>query len=62
MRIDFNQLIGYLNTWSAVKEYQKINQKNPIDAVYQDLLKAWGNMEMKHKISWPINLLVGRIN
>lgn len=59
--MDFNQLIGYLNTWSAVKEYQKINQANPIDIIYSDLQKTWGNATAQHTMHWPIYLLVGKV-
>lgn len=60
--VDFSQLIGYLNTWSAVKEYEKLNQQNPIDLIYQDLQTAWGRVETERMMTWPIHLLVGKIS
>lgn len=59
--LDFQGLIGYLNTWSAVKEYQKQNLKNPIDFIHDDLLKAWGQQSILRKMFWPIHLLVGHV-
>lgn len=58
--MNFMQLVGYLNTWSALKEYQNRNQKNPLDMVYEELKKAWGDPEQKHTFCCPIHLLVGK--
>jgi ubiquinone/menaquinone biosynthesis C-methylase UbiE len=41
----FQHLIGYLGTWSAVKHFQKATDKNPVDLVYDELKKAWGEQE-----------------
>lgn len=59
--LSFEQLIGYLNTWSAVKEYIKINQNNPIDLIYSELKKAWGDLDKSHTMRWSIHLLVARL-
>lgn len=53
-----SQLVGYLNTWSAVKKYIKQENVNPVDGIYQDLLAAWGNAELTTKVSWPLTLLL----
>ena len=34
---NLNQLMGYLSTWSAVKEYQTINKQNPLELMYNKL-------------------------
>ncbi|OGT50829.1 MAG: hypothetical protein A3E84_04905 [Gammaproteobacteria bacterium RIFCSPHIGHO2_12_FULL_42_13] len=60
--INFKQLIGYFQTWSAVKEYQNRLLKNPLDLIVSDLKKAWGNTNENQHISWPIHLLVGRVH
>lgn len=59
--MNFFALIGYLNTWSAVKEYQKINQHNPLNFIYSDLQKIWGDPEKMYTMTWPIHLLLGKI-
>lgn len=53
-------LIGYLNTWSAVKHFIIKNGYNPIDDIRKDLSKAWGDIEVR-KVSFPIFFRVGRI-
>jgi SAM-dependent methyltransferase len=57
-----NELIGYLNTWSAVKEYKNRHHQNPIDLIYPDLLKAWGNPHQALTIHWQIHLLVAKLS
>lgn len=57
----FSGLLGYLNTWSAVKTYQNKNQVNPIDLIYDDLKAAWGDDKAKYTMHWPIHLLIGKI-
>ena len=60
-KLTFPALIGYLNTWSAVKEYQKLNHKNPVDIVYSDLQNAWGGLECEYIMHWPIHLPGGYV-
>ncbi|VVC76997.1 putative methyltransferase [Aquicella siphonis] len=59
--MNFTQLIGYLNTWSAVKEYQQLNQENPINLIFADLQMAWGDPTAERVMTWPIHLLVGHV-
>lgn len=54
-------LIGYLKTWSAVKNYQNKNGSNPVDAIEEDLQQAWGEIE-KRTISFPLLLRIGKVN
>ncbi|MCZ4243346.1 class I SAM-dependent methyltransferase [Pedobacter punctiformis] len=56
---NFDQLIGYLNTWSALQHYKKANDKNPIEFVFTELKEAWGDDALKD-ITFPILLRVGR--
>lgn len=60
-KMTFAQLMGYLNTWSAVKEYQMHNHNNPLDLIYVDLQNAWGDPTIVYTMQWPIHLLVGKI-
>jgi SAM-dependent methyltransferase len=52
----FATLIGYLNTWSAVRAYEKEQGQNPLDLVYDDLLKAWGDPAREHIVTWTLIL------
>jgi len=55
----FDQLIGYLNTWSAVQHYIRQNNTNPVDLVYESLYEKWGNQAIKN-VNFPILLRVGQ--
>lgn len=57
--INFEQFIGYLNTWSAVKEAMKYEKNNPIDALVFELKKAWGGAHVLRSMHWPLYLLMG---
>lgn len=56
----FEHLVGYLETWSAVKHYEKENALNPVSLIYDDLRKSWGDDETK-KGRFTILLRVARI-
>ncbi|NVK21233.1 MAG: class I SAM-dependent methyltransferase [Kangiellaceae bacterium] len=56
----FDQVIGYLNTWSAVKRYMEQEEANPVAAIKQKLAFAWCDTHHMKKIKWPLNLIVCR--
>ncbi len=60
--MDFAQLLGYLSTWSAVKEYQQRNGVNPLNLVYKELELAWGKPKQVYTMRWPLHLLVGSVH
>lgn len=53
-------LIGYLNTWSAVKHFIKQNGFNPIDKLQSEIKQFWSNDEEK-EVRFPLFLRIGRI-
>lgn len=55
----FSQLMGYLSTWSALKEYQKRYHKNPLEEMRGELQHAWGDAH-EHVMRWPLHLRVGK--
>lgn len=56
----FPQLIGYLETWSAVKHYEKVNNLNPVDLIKKDLQAVWKAAEFKD-VYFPIITRMGSI-
>jgi SAM-dependent methyltransferase len=56
---NFETLIGFLNTWSAVQHYIQKNHKNPVDIIYEGLKSNWGNDEKK-TVSFPLFMRMGR--
>ena len=56
---DAEQLIGFLNSWSAVQHYIDKNNSNPVDLVADDLRKCW-RPNSKKTITFPIVMRVGK--
>lgn len=56
---EFDQVVGYFNTWSAVQHYIRKNNENPVDKFATRLKEAWGNV-IRRKVSFPIFIRVGR--
>lgn len=63
MQIEWNleQLIGYLGTWSAVKEYGRIRGEDSLKDTVALLKEVWGDPYLKKSVSWPLALRVGQI-
>ena len=55
----FEQLLGYLGTWSAVKHYRKQNDADPVQIIEQELRNAWGDAALR-LFNFPVLLRVGR--
>ncbi len=61
--LNLDQLMGYLNTWSALQEYKTKNgNKNPLDFITENLKKAWGNPEKEYPTHTPVYLLAGYVS
>lgn len=58
---DFNQFIGYLKTWSAMKTLKAEGEDHIFDKFYSDMKDIWGEAEQRKTITWPISSRVGRI-
>ncbi len=56
----FGDLIGYLNTWSAVKQYEIKQGYNPVEHHFEEIKAAWGDLDRSLPIYWPLILYVGR--
>ena len=57
----FDELEGYLNTWSSVQKYIKMHDQNPVSQFMIDL-KVNNEHHEKLKICFPIFLKMGRVN
>lgn len=53
------QVIGYLNTWSAVQHYIRKNNENPVDKFAVELRELWGHV-LKRKVTFKIFMRLGR--
>lgn len=57
----YQNLIGYLNTWSATQHYIRERNENPVDIIEKDIANNWGKSKY-NKITFPILLRVGKRN
>ena len=55
----FEQLIGYLETWSAVEHYKAHNNQNPVDLIREELKMAWETSEKV--VTFPMRLRLGKL-
>lgn len=55
----FDQLIGYLDTWSATQHYKNKNGKDPVDLIREDLRISWENNSKK--VTFPLLLRIGKL-
>lgn len=57
---DMNHVLGYLATWSAVKEFRAQTASDPLKATEEELREVWEQDEVK-TISWPLFIRAGII-
>lgn len=55
-----NELLGYLETWSAVQAYRSNLNSDPLQNIRDDLFIAWGESYQRKKITWPLSVMIGR--
>lgn len=60
-RVKWNcsQLSGYLSTWSAVRQYIKVNQNDPVENLRREIAKHWNNDD-ELAFEFPIFLKLGK--
>lgn len=56
-----SDLVGYFDTWSAVRQMEKAIGRGPIERVHKALAEVWGDPQARHRIRWPIALRLGRV-
>ena len=52
-------LIGYLNTWSAVQHYINDKGTNPVDLISNELVQSWQNGTEK-EVTFPMFMRLGK--
>lgn len=54
-------LLGYVATWSAVRQAREAGCTAPMIAFAHDLADAWGDPALARPVCWPINMRLGRL-
>jgi len=53
--------LGYVGTWSAVKEARLALGSAPLDAFTRELNAAWGDVDKPREVRWPLTIRAARI-
>jgi SAM-dependent methyltransferase len=56
-----DELAGYADTWSAVRQAEKALGREPVERFRQELAQAWGEPQMRRTVRFPLSLRVGRV-
>ena len=56
-----SDLIGYTETWSAVRALETASGRAPITAFHDAIAAAWGDPDAHRTIRWPLSLRAGRV-
>jgi len=59
-RWSIEQMEGYINTWSAIKKFIKVNGYNPVPELIETIKSVWGN-EQQIDFDFPLALRIGRV-
>lgn len=59
-RWTLNELLAYLETWSAVQACRKSLKSDPLLNIRDNLLTIWGDETQKKEINWPLTVITGR--
>jgi ubiquinone/menaquinone biosynthesis C-methylase UbiE len=57
----FKELIGYIDTWSAIRNCEAIRGRQPIELFFTELEQLWGDMDIRREFSWKLSMRVGRV-
>ncbi len=61
MPMHIDEVIGFLNTWSATQRYIAKNTTNPTYDVRKELMPYWPEADEKKMVVWKLFLKVGRL-
>src|SRR5438132_213598 len=55
------QLLGYLGTWSATKQFVKAHGTDPLDRFAPEFAAAWGEPTRMRTLRWAFTVRLGRV-
>ena len=55
-------VVGYVETWSAVRAMARATGRAPIPELRRDLARVWGPEAAVRPVRWPLALRVGRLS
>jgi len=63
MKAEWNldEFMRYLHTWSATQRFVEKNEQNPLDIIHRALAMAWGQVDVRQTVRWPVYLRLGKV-
>lgn len=58
---DLDGLVGYIDTWSAVRRAERALGRSPVPAARAALARVWGEPGTRRTVRFPLSLRVGRV-
>jgi len=56
-----DQLLGYIETWSAVRALEAVEGQGDIETLHRLLAPRWGDEALPRAVRWPVRVRVGRL-
>ena len=53
-------MIGYLDTWSAIRAMERDHGRGRFESFLAELTKTWGDPHITRRIGWPLAIVAGR--
>lgn len=60
-RWSLQQLLGMLESWSAVARYRTARRVDPVSAFARSLASLWGEPDRERAVRWPLTVRVARL-
>lgn len=57
-----DDLLGYINTWSAIRVAQAALGSNPADGLAAALGRVWGDPTVRRRVTWPLSVRAGHVH
>lgn len=55
-----DDVMGYLESWSATQRHRERTGRDPLDVIRADLAAAWGDPPTVRAVQWPLFMRIGR--
>lgn len=61
MEWTFEQLTGFISTWSGVQQHREKTGEDPVERIREELQSAWGDPSSVRTVTLPLHMRVGVI-
>ena len=58
---NFKSMIGMLGSWSAVENFKKHEDYDPVTDITERLRAVWGNADQTREVRWALSIRLGRV-